>query len=52
MAPGSSYQRIEQVWLSVAGEHASFELHSVPLSDLGAVAASEILRDLSEVTKR
>jgi len=36
----------------VAGEHASFELHSVPLSDLGAVPASEILRDLAEVTKR
>lgn len=52
VAAGSGYQRIERVWLSVAGEHASFELHSVPLSDLGAVPASEILRDLAEVTKR
>ena len=52
VAAGSGYQRIERVWLSVAGEHASFELHAVPLSDLDAVPASEILRDLTEVTGR
>jgi hypothetical protein len=52
VAAGSGYQTVERVWLSVAGEHASLELHSVPLSELGAVAASEILRDLTEVTGR
>jgi hypothetical protein len=36
VAAGSGYQRIERVWLS----------------DLGAAPASEILRDLAEVTKR
>jgi hypothetical protein len=52
VAAGSGYQTIERVWLSVAGEDASFDLHSVPLSDLDAVPASEILRDLAEVTGR
>jgi hypothetical protein len=52
VAEGSGYQTIDRVWLSVAGEHASIELHSVPLSELDPVRASEILRDLAEVTGR
>ncbi|ACU69534.1 WGR domain-containing protein [Catenulispora acidiphila DSM 44928] len=52
VAAGSGYQRIERVWLSVAGEQASPVLHAVPLSELDPVPASEILRDLTEVTGR
>ena len=52
VAEGSGYQTIDRVWLSVAGEHASIDEHSVPLSELDAVRASEILRDLAEVTGR
>ena len=52
VAAGSGYQTIERVWLSVAGEHARIDVHSVPLSELDAVRACEILRDLTEVTGR
>jgi hypothetical protein len=45
------YQGVEQIWLSEAGNDTSFDLHSVPLSELGAVPASEILSDLTEVTR-
>ncbi|MBS2552735.1 DUF4132 domain-containing protein [Catenulispora sp. NL8] len=52
VASGSGYQNVQRVWLSVAAEDASFELHSVPLSELGAAQASEILWDLAEVSAR
>ena len=52
VAIGSGYQNVQRVWLSVAAEDASFELHSVPLSELGAAQASEILWDLAEVSAR
>jgi hypothetical protein len=46
-----AWQRVERAWLSVAGADASFDLHSVPWSELGAAAASEVLSDLTEAMK-
>ncbi|MFL6116138.1 MAG: DUF4132 domain-containing protein [Catenulispora sp.] len=45
----SAHQQFTRIWLSVTGEFPEFERHSVGLSELDAVAASEILRDLGEV---
>ncbi|MBW8802409.1 MAG: DUF4132 domain-containing protein [Catenulisporales bacterium] len=45
----SAYQQFTRVWLSVVGEFPEFERHSVKLSELDVVTASEILRDLGEV---
>jgi hypothetical protein len=50
-APAQSpYQRITAVWLSLTGDGPDFARHALPLSELDAVSASEVLRDLEEAT--
>jgi hypothetical protein len=46
----SQYQSITAVWLSLTGEDPDFARHALPLSELDTVSASEVLRDLEEVT--
>ena len=46
----SPYQAIRAVWLSATGEGPDFASHALPLSELDAVTASVILRDLEEGT--
>ncbi|ACU69535.1 WGR domain-containing protein [Catenulispora acidiphila DSM 44928] len=43
-------QAVEAVWLSATGDEPDFARHALPLSDLDAVTASVILRDLEEGT--
>ena len=46
----SSYQAITAVWLSSTGDDPDFESHALTLSELDAVSASVVLRDLEEVS--